>query len=72
MGLRGAGGVKNFRVGICDGAPSTARSSFFLLLKIDTLKVLSKLTSSFHLSQFCSKIDMQAILQPFLCLKYNK
>ena len=28
MGLRGAGGVKNFSVGICDGAPSTARSSF--------------------------------------------
>ena len=23
------GGVKNFSVGICDGAPSTARSSFF-------------------------------------------
>ena len=28
MGLQGAGGVKNFSVGICDGAPSTARSSF--------------------------------------------
>ena len=28
VGLRGAGGVKNFSVGICDGAPSTARSSF--------------------------------------------
>ena len=27
MGLWGAGGVKNFSVGICDGAPSTARSS---------------------------------------------
>ena len=27
MGLRGAGGVKNCSVGICDGAPSTARSS---------------------------------------------
>ena len=24
----GAGGVKNFSVGICDGPPSTARSSF--------------------------------------------
>ena len=23
------GGVKNFSVGICDGTPSTARSSFF-------------------------------------------
>ena len=30
LGLRGAGGVKNFSVGICDGAPSTARSSFIL------------------------------------------
>ena len=27
VGLRGAGGVKNFCVGICDGPPSTARSS---------------------------------------------
>ena len=27
MGLRSAGGVKNFSVGICDGAPSTARPS---------------------------------------------
>ena len=27
VGLRGAGGVKNFSVGICDGAPSTTRSS---------------------------------------------
>ena len=30
VGLRGAGGVENFRVGICDGAQSTARSSFNL------------------------------------------
>ena len=28
VGLHGAGGVKNFKVGICDGAPSTARSSY--------------------------------------------
>ena len=27
VGLRGAGGVKKFSVEICDGAPSTARSS---------------------------------------------
>ena len=27
VGNAGAGGVKNFSVGICDGAPSTARSS---------------------------------------------
>ena len=27
VGLRGAGGVKNFSEGICDGAPSTACSS---------------------------------------------
>ena len=32
-GLRGAGGVKNFSVGIiCDGAPSTAHSSFEIWL----------------------------------------
>ena len=29
MGLQGAGGVKSFSLGICDGVPSTARSSFF-------------------------------------------
>ena len=28
-GTWGAGGVKNFSLGICDGAPSTARSSQF-------------------------------------------
>ena len=30
VGTVGAGGVKNFSVGICDGAPSTARSSFLI------------------------------------------
>ena len=30
MGLGGAGGVKSLSVGICDGAPSTVRSSFYL------------------------------------------
>ena len=34
MGLGGAGGVKNFSLGICDGAPSTARSSFCLSLNL--------------------------------------
>ena len=29
VGTAGAGGVKNFSVGICDGAPSTERSSFW-------------------------------------------
>ena len=34
-GTGGAGGVKNFSVGICDGAPLTARSSLnFLVLFI--------------------------------------
>ena len=27
--LGGRGGVKNFSMGICDGAPSTAHSSYF-------------------------------------------
>ena len=31
-GTEGAGGVKNFSVGICDGAPSTAHSSISLYL----------------------------------------
>ena len=30
-GTWGCWGVKNFSVGICDGTPSTARSSFLLL-----------------------------------------
>ena len=34
MGAGGRGGVKNFSVGICDGAPLTARSSCLLLLVI--------------------------------------
>ena len=29
-GTAGAGEVKNFSVGICDGAPSTVRFSYFL------------------------------------------
>ena len=32
VGLVGAGGVKNFSVGICDGAPSTARSSLSFVI----------------------------------------
>ena len=30
-GTAGAGGVKNFSMGICDGAPSTVHSSFILV-----------------------------------------
>ena len=33
VGLLGAGGVKNFSVGIYDGALSTARSSFWLCIE---------------------------------------
>ena len=33
VGTAGAGGVKNFSVGICDGAPSTAGSSFHCEVK---------------------------------------
>ena len=32
VGLQGAGGVKNFSVGICDGAPSTVRYGFVCYL----------------------------------------
>ena len=33
-GTGGAGGVKNFSGGICDGAPSTARSSFVVFVSV--------------------------------------
>ena len=38
VGFQDAGGVKNFRVGICDDAPSTARSSitFYYLFDLIT------------------------------------
>ena len=36
-GLRGAGGVKNFSVGICDGAPLTAHSSLDFVFMYATL-----------------------------------
>ena len=35
----GAGGVKNFSVGICDGAPSTARSSYNMDLDIIIIRL---------------------------------
>ena len=35
VGLVGAGGVKNFSVGICDVDPSTARSSFIIVRLIN-------------------------------------
>ena len=38
----GAGGVKNFSVGICDGAPSTARSSLKLALSKPRRQVFSQ------------------------------
>ena len=37
VGLRGAGGVKNFSVGICDGTPSTTRSSLLYVMGGDML-----------------------------------
>ena len=38
VGLWGAGGVNNFSVGICDGASSTARSSFCIGLKFPSYR----------------------------------
>ena len=51
MGLGGAGGgVKNFSAGICDGAPSTARSSLFIyLFEIKLLEVLEYTKIQFHM-----------------------
>ena len=37
MGIEGTVWVKNFSVGICDGVPSTAHSSFFLSRKCHLL-----------------------------------
>ena len=45
MGLRGAGGVKNFSVGICDGAPSTVRSSFIVGCQIGLVSKTNHLTA---------------------------
>ena len=63
----GAGGVKNLSVGICDGAPSTARSSLacndknaFLLLNnlndINCGHVRNVLCSTFSFGQYIHKI----------------
>ena len=63
----GLGGVKNFSVGICDDAPSTARSSLYLqdsyITKFDFMnfcylkwmgkKILTILHSKFCLSSAC-------------------
>ena len=46
VGTAGAGGVKNFSVGICDGAPSTARSSLNLFLIIFSWPPSSKICPS--------------------------
>ena len=49
VGLRGAGGVKNFSVGICDGAPSTAHSCLFFLVdkgREDPNTTISRSTSA--------------------------
>ena len=42
VGLRGAGGVKNLNVGICDGAASTAHSSSILFLFYNTQQASSQ------------------------------
>ena len=57
----GAGGVKNFSVGICDGAPSTARSSlslypFLFLSFLNRIKSIFLLLADyvlFFLSSLC-------------------
>ena len=49
----GAGWVKNFNVGICDGAQSTAHSSYFynVINAINLVKSFSKLFHSEVLTQ---------------------
>ena len=43
VGLRGAGGVKNFSVGICDDAPSTVRSSYIFYHFLEMNQTLDNL-----------------------------
>ena len=50
------GGVKNFSMGICNGAPSTARSSYFfndsivcsLFLKNENVKICIRVAESYR------------------------
>ena len=68
MGLRGAGGVKNFSVGICDGAPSTARSSLkFGVARDDGLDARK---CTLHIKQWLGRYEqveqVHARIQEFL------
>ena len=57
MGLGGAGEVKNFSVGICDGAPSTVHSSLFYIgcfLNMNCIGVVP-ITQNTHLRNINSK-----------------
>ena len=51
MGLWGAGWVKNFSVEICDGAPSTAHSSFTFTNSVDPDEMQQY--AAFHLGLHC-------------------
>ena len=51
----GTGGVKNFSVGICDGAPSTARSSLKVEREVE-LRILRGI--SFHSLIYDGKNDL--------------
>ena len=54
MGLRGAGGVKNFGVGICDDAPSTVCSSLSFKLLLTYCTACYKLFMRIKLTIFVS------------------
>ena len=54
MGLPGAGGVKNFGVGICDGAPSTACPSLSFKLLLTYCTACYKLSMRIKLTVFVS------------------
>ena len=67
VGLRGAGGVKNFSVGICDGAPSTARSSSLLRLsKIYSQTDCILIIGYIELGCQCPSMDHFKLLNFFL------
>ena len=62
-------GVKNFSVGICDGAPSTARSSIYFIFLLLRLGYMTKIMK---LNQKCKKIEVKNldIFQLHLTLRF--
>ena len=67
--LRGAGGVKNFGVGICDGAPSTACSSLSFKLLLTSCTAYYKLSMRIKLIIFDISIKEKRV-NVCLCFEF--